>query len=170
MDKDKDNQKHYIDKKKFYEEIKSYLELKNTDPDLVIPRYIAQCFLDLCENTARKKNFSSYSWVDEMKGDGIENAVRALKNFDISNSKQNPFGYFSIIVERAFIRRIQYENLRANIKFDYLSHLGMDEIFNMIEGDEGEYNYILENIKKVYDEEDRGNFSKKVSKRNKNIN
>ena len=43
---------------------------------------------------------------DDMIGDGIENCITYVDNFDPSKST-NPFAYFTQIVYFAFLRRIQ---------------------------------------------------------------
>jgi DNA-directed RNA polymerase specialized sigma24 family protein len=50
-----------------------------------------------------------------MIGDGIENCVSAVHNFDPSKST-NPFAYFTQIAWNAFIRRIQSEKKQSYIK------------------------------------------------------
>ena len=52
-----------------------------------------------------------------MIGDGIENCLQYVNNFDPEKSK-NPFSYFTQIIYYAFIRRIQKEKNKhiLNIK------------------------------------------------------
>lgn len=73
-----------------------------------IPNYIGECFLKISSNLARKPNFANYPFRDEMEADGLENAVRAINNFDPDKS-DNPFAYFTTVIYYAFLRRIDRE-------------------------------------------------------------
>lgn len=113
---------NYIDKKKFHVEMTAYriaaMEAEsNGKPKPKINNYIGECFVLLCENLSRRPNFVNYSYREEMVGDGIENCLAAVDNFNPNEQKQNPFGYFSLIAWRAFVRRIQKEN-----KANYVKH------------------------------------------------
>jgi DNA-directed RNA polymerase specialized sigma24 family protein len=50
-----------------------------------------------------------------MIGDGIENCLQYVNNFDPEKSK-NPFSYFTQIIYYAFIRRIQKEKKQTHTK------------------------------------------------------
>ena len=47
--------------------------------------------------------------VDEMVGDGIEAATRAVVKFDRSHEKKNPFGFLTFVIWRAFVNRLKLE-------------------------------------------------------------
>lgn len=116
---------HYIDKKKFHAEMTAYrlaameAEANGTDKPK-INNYLGTCFYMLCEKLSYRPNFVNYSFREEMVGDGIENCLAAVDNFNPNEQKQNPFGYFSLIAWRAFVRRIQKEN-----KHNYIKHKAM---------------------------------------------
>jgi hypothetical protein len=81
-----------------------------------IPNYVGQAIMLIANNLARKGNFGGYSFRDEMISDGIENCIMYLHNFNPDKSK-NPFGYISLIISRAYIRRIEKE-----AKHSYIRH------------------------------------------------
>jgi len=80
-----------------------------------MPDYLGTCIMQICEGTARRPNFSGYSYVMEMKLDAQVDCVRALKNFDPTIS-QNPFGYVGRCAWNAMVRRIQSEKQQQYIK------------------------------------------------------
>jgi len=82
-----------------------------------VSNYIGKCFLDIAVHTAYRPNFSNYSFRDEMISDAVENCLQYYYNFDPDNEKLNPFGYFSLIVWRAFVRRIWREKKEAYVKY-----------------------------------------------------
>lgn len=121
---------HYIDKKKFHVEMTKYriaaIEAeKNGTEKPKINNYLGNCFYMLCEKLSYRPNFANYSFREEMVGDGIENCLAAVDNFDPNETKQNPFGYFSLIAWRAFVRRIQKEKKQTYIKHKAFHNSGL---------------------------------------------
>ncbi len=111
---------HYIDNKKFLEEIVKYKKevkrAKREDlPKPGVNNYIGQCFMDIAENLAKKPNFANYPFKEEMIGDAVENCMMYTTNFDPAKSK-NPFAFFTQIIFYAFLRRIQKEKKQLYIK------------------------------------------------------
>ncbi len=112
---------HYIDNKKFFEEIVSWkkqVKVAEEAGDLVpqITEYIGECFILIAERLSTRPNFINYSFRDEMVGDAIENCLIAAKNFDPEKSS-NPFSYFTQITYFAFLRRITREKKQDTIKY-----------------------------------------------------
>lgn len=112
----------YIDKKQFHAEMTKYRisAIEAEANGLEKPRinnYLGNCFYMICEKLSYRPNFVNYSFREEMVGDAIENCLAAVDNFDPNEQKQNPFGYFSLIAWRAFVRRIQKEK-----KYTYTKH------------------------------------------------
>lgn len=112
---------NYIDNEKFLQAVieynKSCAEAEAKGEELpIIPNYIGQAFLDISDGIASKPNFSGYPFIEDMKNDGTENCLTALKNFDPDKST-NPFGYFTRVVWWAFLRRIEKEKKQLYIKF-----------------------------------------------------
>jgi hypothetical protein len=81
-----------------------------------ISKYIGQAIMLIADRLARKGNFSGYSFKDEMISDGIENCIMYLHNFNPEKSN-NPFAYITLIIWRAYIRRIEKE-----AKHSYIRH------------------------------------------------
>jgi len=104
---------HYVDNKKFYEEIlvykKKVQEAKEKgleEPRL--PNYIGECIFKIADKLSTKPCFINYSYRDEMISDGIENCIMYFKDYN-PKIGQNPFAYFTQIIYYAFLRRISKE-------------------------------------------------------------
>lgn len=111
----------YIDNKKMYAAFVEHR--KNLDearekglPSPQISNYLGECFVLLVNRIASRGNFASYTYIDEMKDDGIESCVMGANTFDPSKTN-NPFGYFSKTIWMAFLRRIESEHKQTYIKF-----------------------------------------------------
>lgn len=112
---------HYVDNKKFFEEISIYLkDVKEADHRKKerppVTHYLGECILKIAERLARKSNFYNYAFRDDMISDAAENCIRYINNFDPQKSK-NPFSYFTTISTYAFIRKIAKEE-----KYSYTKH------------------------------------------------
>lgn len=92
-----------------------------------VPNYIGQSILLICNNLAKKPNFSGYTYKQEMISDGIIDCVAAVDNFD-PDKTNNPFAYFTQIAWNAFIRRIHKEK-----KQTYIKHKNFENSFLMNE-------------------------------------
>lgn len=94
--------------------------------------YIATCLIKIAEGLAKKPNFFSYSYRDEMVADAIENCCKVLPSYDpqagTRSGKPNPFGYFTQICYFAFIRRIQKEQHQTNIKEAFIDQAGLADL------------------------------------------
>ena len=111
---------HYIDNKQFLKEIIAYKKevskaKKEGLPKPGINNYIGKCFLDIANNLSKKPNFANYAFKEEMIGDGVENCIQYVENFDPKKSS-NPFAFFTQIIYYAFIRRIQKEKKQLYVK------------------------------------------------------
>jgi len=123
----------YVDNKKFYEEIKKYVEKYNEAEknETKLPQlndYLGMCFLEIATNLSHKRNFASYRYKEEMISDGYFDCVRYAHKFDPEKTK-NPFSYFTQTCFYAFIRKIQKEK-----KYLYTKYKAIDnsEIFSML--------------------------------------
>lgn len=112
---------HYVDNKKFYEEILVYKkkveEAKEKgleEPRL--PNYIGECIFKIAEKLSTKPCFINYSYRDEMIADGIENCIMYFKDYN-PEIGQNPFAYFTQIIYYAFLRRIGKEEKNRYIVY-----------------------------------------------------
>ena len=120
---------------------------KGIDPPL-ISNYLGDCFLKIAPHLSYKPNFVNYMFREDMIGDGIENCVQYIHNFNPEKSK-NPFAYFTQIIYYAFLRRIQKEKKQLEIKTKIIERTGYDQVMVVEEGAGGsasDYNTIKDNI------------------------
>jgi len=113
MDKPKKAKVHYVDNKRFFDEIVAYRERLHQAraaglEDPRIPNYVGECIWKIAEKLSTKPCFMNYSYREEMVSDGIENCILYFKDYDPSIG-QNPFAYFTQVIYYAFLRRIGKE-------------------------------------------------------------
>lgn len=132
---------HYIDNKKFLEEMISYKKRvseaqgsSTIKPKL--PEYVGKCFILIAENLSRKPNFISYTFRDEMIEDAIENCVMYADNFNPEKSN-NPFAYFTQVSYYAFLRRINREKKELYTKYKMTETMGTLDEHDQLESDDG---------------------------------
>lgn len=112
---------HYIDNKTMYTALVKW-RTECEDAEAAgkekprIPEYIGQCIYHIATRMATKYNFAHYSYNDDMVADALENATNAVYSFN-TDKTNNPFGYFSIVIYYAFIRRIQKEKKQLYVKY-----------------------------------------------------
>ena len=88
---------------------------------------------------AQRPNFSGYSYIDEMIGDAILNVLMYLYNYD-PYKYNNPFGYITFVIWRAFQRRIKKEHRNAKLKTKLAEKMSVNhEGFSQQDGDSGVY-------------------------------
>lgn len=125
--------KHYVDNKQLYAVLVDYKKArldakKNDKKDPPIPEYVGECLLQIANRLSYKPNFANYMFREEMVGDGIENCINYLNNFDPDKSN-NPFAYFTQIIYYAFLRRIDREKRQLFVKHKTLENsMLMDEL------------------------------------------
>lgn len=114
---------HYVDNKKFYAELKVYVEevreaKKRDKPKPPPTDYLADCVYEIARNLAKRPNFAVYdaAQVEDMIMDGVENCLRYMASFKPEESN-NPFGYFTQVCWNAFIRNISKEKKQQDIKY-----------------------------------------------------
>ena len=136
--------KNYIDKKVMYDELVDWIN-KNKErallelPTLKQPNSLGIFFTQMAKKMGTRPNFSRYTYLDEMIQDGIHDCVKAVKSFDPAQVKKNPFGYFSIIIWNAFLRRIDIEKTAHQAKLDSVFDPG-SAAFSTLDGQEFELN------------------------------
>lgn len=130
--------KHYVDNKKLLDELT--LHRQNTQEakfkGLKKPRlsnFIGECIMLIAKNLSNRPNFINYPFKEEMIGDGIENCLRYIDNFDPEKSK-NPFSYITKIIYFAFLRRITFEKKELYTKHKLIQKSFIDE--DMVEQSE----------------------------------
>lgn len=146
---------HYVDNKKLYAEMVTYLEAvkESEESDSKrprVPEYIGECLLKISTRLSTKPNFINYTYRDEMISDGIENCINYIGNFNPEKSS-NPFAYFTQIIYYAFIRRIQKEKKQVTIKHRLIMDNNYDDM-TLQPGEDGEFKnqfreFLQKNIK-----------------------
>ena len=132
---------HYIDNKLFYTEMVKFWNScqeakKNGEPRPAIPNYVGKCIMMIAQRLSTRPNFIGYSYREEMVGDGIENCLTYIHNFNPEKSS-NPFAYFTQIIYYAFLRRIMKEKKQLYVKYkatEQFGLLGEDEMFEDSDG------------------------------------
>lgn len=134
---------HYVDNDKFFNEIVKYHQaIRKADAAGKerprIPNYLGECIWLMAENLAMKPCFRNYSFVEEMKGDAIENCIMYFDRYD-PDKGGNPFAYFTTVIRWAFIRRInKEEKARYTIYKNFQEAFVFDETsFQLTNQDEG---------------------------------
>jgi len=126
---------HYVNNAEFSNRVVEYVKTVRAaraagEPDPVVPEYIAQSFLKICEGLSRKENFIAYTYREEMVMDAVENCLRAVLNYNIEaatrTGKPNAFAYFTQISWYAFLRRIAKEQKERDIKLEYIAESGVE--------------------------------------------
>lgn len=174
---------NYVNNKEFSEAVMDYVLLaeeykqRGEEPP-VIPNYIAECFLKISKGLSNKPNFIRYTYKEEMIMDAVENCLTAIKNYNIDTVTRggtpNAFGYFTMIVWRAFLRRLAKEKKQQEIKDRFFSKSGADSFIEYDDIDMSDNDSLVEALKakieqvKVRDEVLR-DFAKE-EKRKENFN
>ena len=130
-----------------------------------IPKYVGEGILLIAQRFATKGNFSGYSFKEDMIGDGYENCVRYLHNFNPEKSK-NPFGYISLIIKNAFVRRIEREAQHSYIRHKLM--VGASNMFDADSVDPSDMNQLdsmLETMSNDKSSDIIENFERKVAKK-----
>ena len=133
------NKEHYVDNKKFYAEMLRYRNLRleaekegKTPPR--VPNYIGDCIMRIAYKLSNKPNFINYPFKEEMIGDGIENCIMYVNNFNPDKST-NPFAYFTQIIYYAYLRRIEKEKKALYTKYKATEMFNLD---SMLSGEDRE--------------------------------
>ena len=121
---------------KFKQEV-AEADVNETDPPRV-SRYIGECISQIANRLASKPNFSNYPFKEEMIGDGIENCLQYIYNFN-SEKSNNPFAYFTQIIWCAYLRRIEKEKKYLYIKYKATEHMQTFGLVNAVQGGDSGY-------------------------------
>ncbi len=112
--------RNYVNNKTLYgviihyrNDLKESIKKKVDKP--IVPQYIGEAIILICNNLAKKPNFSGYTYKEDMINDGIMDCIAAVDNFD-PDKTNNPFAYFTQIAWNAFVRRIHKEKKQTYIK------------------------------------------------------
>ena len=126
--------RNYINNKTLYTSMiehrnKLKISIENNKLKPQVSNYIGQSILLICNNLAKKPNFSGYTYKQEMISDGIIDCIAAVDNFD-PDKTNNPFAYFTQIAWNAFIRRITKEKKQSYIKHKNFEHTNLLDDLN----------------------------------------
>lgn len=161
--------KNYINNKTLYESMKKYRRelrksIKNDNPKPRVPEYIGECIVLICNNLAKKPNFSGYTYKQEMVSDGIIDCISAVDNFN-PRKTNNPFAYFTQIAWNAFIRRIYKEKKQTYIKHkNFENKFLMDDLWNDSETMQLKSNEYSEDVIKSFESKNKLTKTKKKRK------
>jgi len=138
---------HYVDNKQFLHELIIYRNkcaqaAEKGEPKPRVSNYIGECFLKIATHLSYRPNFINYMYREDMIGDGIENCIQYIHNFDPEKSS-NPFAYFTQIVYYAYLRRIAKEKRQQSIREKILERKGWEEVMHSDDLDNtADMNYI----------------------------
>lgn len=125
----------YVDNEQFSIAVTNYIVMAKEDiaaerEITMVPNYIAECFLKICNGLSRAPSFTSYTYREDMVMDAVENCLKAILNYDKNKptrtGKPNPFSYFTQISFFAFLRRIEKEKKQVKIKQELTDHGNID--------------------------------------------
>ena len=164
---------HYVDNKKFYEEILKYRariqeakESGKEEPRL--PEYIGEGIYRIAHKLSTMPKFVNYSYRDEMISDGIENCIMYFKDYN-PEIGQNPFAYFTQIIYYAFLRRIGKEEKNRYIIYknyqENIVNLGHSE--NLVDAEDNRVmpTQMYDNINDFMEKFERKEEEKKVKRK-----
>lgn len=166
MTQDTSKRPHYVDNKKFSQAIVDYVtDVRKAESEgkqiPIVPNYIGECFLKICEGLSNKINFNRYTYREEMVMDAVENCLKAVTNYNIDTTTRtglpNAFAYFTQIAFYAFLRRIAKEKKQQDIKWKYLDqadieafmHYDSAQLGEMHETERQFIDYLRERIDRV---------------------
>jgi len=86
---------------------------------------LATMWLKLIERYSTRSNVRSYSYLDEMMSQAVIQLSHTGLQFDESKSN-NPFSYYSQIVNHSFVKVINMEKKQQEIRDDILEMRGLD--------------------------------------------
>lgn len=129
---------------------------EDKEPLPPITPYIASCILKIAQGLARRPNFSSYTYKDELVSHAVENCVKVACAFNPAaftrSGKPNAFAYFTQICYFAFLRVIKLEKAQEHIKLAIIDQADLDEFAETIDGDNAANgNASLESVKRRLD-------------------
>jgi hypothetical protein len=131
---------HYVDNKRLYEDMVKFIAayriaVKKGAEKPRIPEYVGACILKIAQRLSLRPNFIGYTYRDEMVGDGIENVLTYIHNYD-PEKYNNPFAYFTQIIYFAFLRRMDKEKKQSYIKHKMLEQSSLMNLLADMPGGE----------------------------------
>lgn len=80
---------------------------------------LATMFMKLCDRYGSRGNWRGYTYNDEMRGQGLVQLTQVGLQFD-ENKSDNPFAYYTAIINASFTRVLNLEKRNQNIRDDIL--------------------------------------------------
>jgi hypothetical protein len=84
---------------------------------------LGEMFILLTDSYARRRNFRSYSYVDEMKASALLQLSSVALRFDESKGS-NPFSFMTTVMKHIYVRNITTEKKNQTIRDDLLIQHG----------------------------------------------
>ena len=118
---------NYVDNKELLKHIKQWQQRRTENPDTPLSDEIGKGILSISNHLVTRWNFNGYTedWKEQMVGDGVEAAIKAVKNFD-PDKYSNPHAYLTTVCFRAFLTRIKIERKKSVGKYKYF----VEEVFD----------------------------------------
>lgn len=97
----------------------------------------------LCERFATRGNFSSYTYLEDMKMNALVNLCNTWSTFNAERSS-NPFAYYTQSVKNSFIQYLKIEKKQRNIRDKLLVDYGVSPSHTYIIESSMEDNHIVD--------------------------
>ena len=99
---------------------------KNKEFDLTsgkITATLANMYIKLVERYSQRSNWRGYTYIDEMRGQALLQLAQVGLQFNEDKS-DNPFAYFTAVVNNSFTRVLNVEKKNQGIRDDLLENAG----------------------------------------------
>jgi len=125
IEPEKKKKKNYLNNKDLLAEV---LESKKNGQ---MTNNLAVMLQTLCKRYAKKGQFASYSYNDDMQSYAMLMLVKTWHAFNVERGK-NPFAFFTTCVTNSFKQYLNTEKKQANIKNETLISIGLSPSFNYL--------------------------------------
>ena len=118
---------NYINKEELYADLCEWKARKDIAAEAgkklpSLPNSVGEAIIKIADRMASRPNFRNYTYIEDMRGDGIMDMVKAANSFDPNrvnkSGEKNPFGFFSLVCWQAFLSRIKHEKKIQQAKID----------------------------------------------------
>ena len=99
----------------------------------VISNRLGEMFMILATRYASRPNFSGYSYKDEMIAHALVACVASVNKFNTERS-ENPFAYYTQVINSAFLQILNKEKKHQNIRDKALQDANMNPSFGFDDG------------------------------------
>jgi DNA-directed RNA polymerase specialized sigma subunit len=111
----KKSDKNYVNNEELTKAVKEWVKDKKTQKVGPMPNFVGECVMKLVNNFAHKRNFSGYSYLDDMKSEALLTCIKYAHNFNPEKS-DNAFAYFTEIIKNSFKMSLNKEKYQQNIR------------------------------------------------------